>query len=116
MFLGKSNELKTYENLLILEMRRQAKLQNITEPYKGPVWVMMLFFFKNFYTKKGEMNLKLGDLSNLYQLPEDCLQESGIIANDSLIMAHDLSRKLHGPETLLEIFVFKHEQLNARPS
>ena len=49
------------------------------------------------------------DLSNLYQLPEDCLQQAGIIENDNLIESHDLSRRLHGPQNELEIFILRFQ-------
>lgn len=47
------------------------------------------FAKSHFWTKKGKINLKLPDLSNLYQLVEDCLQSSGIIRNDHFIASHD---------------------------
>lgn len=115
-FLGKSPELQKYELLLVAEFQRQARLQNIVKPHDGPIWAMFHFYFPNFFTKKGQMNMKLGDLSNLYQLPEDCLQKAGIIENDSLIMSHDLSRKLPGQECLLEVFLFTYHELNERPT
>lgn len=54
------------------------------------------------------MRKTIGDLSNLYQLPEDCLEKAGIIANDTLIMAHDYSRRLPAEKNELEIYVLKY--------
>ena len=40
------------------------------------------------------MSMKLGDLSNLIQMPEDALQKAGVIKDDALIVSYDGSRKL----------------------
>lgn len=90
-FLGKPKELLDETNWIVLNLRQQwhdraTLTENIHAEFK--------FYFANYYTKKGQMNKKLGDLSNLYQLPEDCLQAAGVIEDDCQIQSHDGSRKL----------------------
>lgn len=55
----------------------------------------MVFYFPKdaFYTKKGLINKKLPDLSNLYELPQDALQRAGVIENDWQIVGHDGSTR-----------------------
>lgn len=111
LFPGKSSGLvlaeTTIKNSLILLKRRF----NINDPIDVPLHVLFLFHFakEDFFTKKGLVNQKLPDLSNLVQLPEDCLQSAGIIKNDTLIHSLDFSRRLPSNETRLEIFVLKYE-------
>lgn len=77
------------------------------ETITHPVWAIFLFYFKSshFFTKKGEVSKVTPDLSNLYELPQDCLQAAGIIANDNLIWSHDLSRKVPSTETGVEVIL-----------
>ena len=58
--------------------------------------------------RKGKISQRLPDLSNLYELPQDCLTEAGVIHDDHLICSHDLSRRLIGDRHALEVFLFKH--------
>ena len=108
-FLGKDKSLASAENSMVSVLRAQRARYGIDEPIKFDVWILFLFWFDSYYTKKGYRAKTLGDLSNLYQLPEDCLQKAGVIENDSQICSHDLSRRLPGKENCLEIFVFKYE-------
>jgi hypothetical protein len=102
LFPGKSARLVKAENLLVKEFRDQwwkwnnSDINATTTPINYPVNIMMLFYFRknHFFTKKGNMNKKIPDLSNLYQLPEDCLQKAGVIENDFYICGHDGSRRL----------------------
>lgn len=108
-FVGKNAKAKKIENYLIDQF-----IKHKTGPtFEGKVWAIFLFHFENFHTKKGPMSLRLGDLSNLYQMPEDCLQKAGIIKDDALIMAHDYSRKLPGKNNELEVFLFDYDSINA---
>lgn len=118
-FIGKSNRLRNAEMHYNIVLRRQAEDQHIEKAFDEPLWIIFHFFIKpeDYFTKKGQVSLTLPDLSNLYQLPEDCLQKSGIIKNDSLIHSHDLSRRLVSDDSRLEIFILKHEldtQWNSR--
>lgn len=107
-FLGKSDSLKSTEHLLIADLGSRRNLCKIFSPIAEPVWCIFLFKFEKskFYTKAGIQNKKLPDQSNLYQLPEDCLQKAGIIQDDGQIFSHDLSRRLPWHETALEIMIF----------
>lgn len=101
-FVGKNKRLVSAERELLSafsELKRDLKIETITYP----VSVKMIFEFENYYTAKGIMNKKLPDMSNLYQLVEDCLQKSGIIFDDYLIENHDGSCRRHGAENCIII-------------
>jgi Holliday junction resolvase RusA-like endonuclease len=68
------------------------------------------FFFLDYYTKTGERRRTLPDLSNLYEMPQDCLQTAGIIDNDTDIISHDGSRRLPGVENRLEILIYEVDE------
>lgn len=106
--LGKSAVLRSAEEYLIQVLRRETlKLPSL--PITQDVSAKMTFFFheKKFFTKKGARNKKLPDISNLYQLVEDCLQKAGVLFDDNLIDNHDGSRRLPHPDrNYLEIELF----------
>lgn len=93
-FIG-SKKSFAFERQAMLALLREASRLNVTcdYPIRGDIHVQFLFYFNNFLTKKGSRNRKIPDLSNLYHFPEDCLQEAGIIDNDSFICSHDGSRR-----------------------
>lgn len=106
-FLGKSPELRFAE---------QRMVQDFNRLYKGEIlnkrlWVIMHFYFPKevYFTQKGEISKKLPDLSNLYELPQDCLIKARVIADDTLIDSHDLSRRLVGDSYKLEIFILEYK-------
>lgn len=116
--IGKSAKLVSAENHLSLEIKRQAVRQQLVSPLKCRLWVIFHFYFTEdaffCHDKKGnplkdKVQLTLPDLSNLYELPQDCLQRCGVIYNDSQIESHDLSRRLVGPKNKLEIFILRYE-------
>jgi Holliday junction resolvase RusA-like endonuclease len=111
MFLGKDQRLVNAENQLIRKLReawfgRQA-FHGGPSRISEPVAVEFLFYFPKdvYFTKKGVKSKLLADLSNLYQLPEDCLQKAGILENDRDICSHDGSRRLVGDRFKLEITI-----------
>lgn len=114
--IGAPRDLKLAENYLVYEMQEQALKQGWKEPYTGPVWAIFHFYFTNeqYYAKpkrkadKPVMKKNVKDLSNLIQLPEDVLQKAGIIENDCQICSLDLSRRLVGEKTKVEIFLLKY--------
>lgn len=110
-FLGKSKELINAEKAMTLNLRSQANIQGLKGPINDPLWVIMHFYFprERFFTKKKQISRTLPDLSNLMQLPEDCLIEAGIIEDDSQIHSVDLSRRLPSHEYRLEIFLLKYQ-------
>lgn len=73
--------------LWIQKVQYQAGATGAWEPINEPVAVEFLFFIEGH----GKI-----DLSNLYQGYEDALVAAGILADDSLIMSHDGSRKYLG--------------------
>lgn len=101
LFVGKQQSLINDRDWLILQLKQAWQ----NEPISTPVHVTYKFYFKDFYTKKNQMNLKLGDLDNLLALPNDCLQKAGVIKDDALIMSFDGTRKLPGDENILEIIL-----------
>jgi len=109
-FTGKSERLINAENFLINKLQRHAEKLEMQEPIQDDVWAIFLFHYhrEEWFTKNHIRRKDLPDLSNLYCLPEDCLQKAGVLANDNLIMAHDLSRKMVSKETALEIYLLKY--------
>lgn len=115
-FIGKSSAIVSAKHWMTLKISQEKYRQNLTT-IDGPVWVIFHFYCSNFWLKPKRksdaqrMNMKMGDLSNLYQMPEDCLQAAGVIQDDSLICSHDLSRKLpsNSDKNWLEIFVIKFD-------
>ena len=108
-FIGKSNQLTVAEKILVQRLTI-ARLQNrLIEPIAQDVQVTFRFYFKNYYIKPKRKtdaprrSQKLGDLSNLYQLPEDCLVQAGVLLDDAQIQSHDGSRILPGSENRLDI-------------
>lgn len=108
--LGKTSELKKAEKNMCLHLRSQANKQKIYQPFSGPLWVITHFYYKleDYITKAGVMKKTIGDLDNLLCLPLDCLEDSGIIENDSQVCSLDLTRRLVGNETKVDIFILRH--------
>lgn len=88
-FIGKSQSLRDAEEFIYWRMVDAKSRQNIAMPIAYPVHIKFLFYRK---TKR-----KI-DLSNLYELPQDCLVKAGVLADDTLIESHDGSRKLYDRE------------------
>lgn len=115
LFPGKSDRLIAAEKLMTMKLRSHANRVGLNAPIRCPLWVIFHFYFKHddYFAKPKKktdtprMKLTIGDLTNLIQLPEDCLQSAGIIENDALICSLDLSRRIVGPETKLEIFILE---------
>jgi len=109
-FLGKDLALSQAEDTLVSTLRQKARAQGITEPIGYDLHVRFLFFFDNYFTKSNARNKKIGDLSNLYLFPEDCLQKASIIENDSLICSHDGSRRMpsQNGKSYLEIYIYRY--------
>lgn len=102
-FIGKSDKLLVAEKYLT-QMLYLEKLRQKLDTIMGDIHCEMHFIF----SKENSRSYKLCDLSNLYELPQDCLQESGIIENDRFIQSHDGSRKYLGEENILKIRIFKY--------
>jgi len=103
--LGKSAKLRDAELYLTRALVQEIKMSPNVYPIATYVQAKMTFMFpkEKFYTKKGSRNKKLPDLSNLYQLVEDCMQKAGVIFDDHLIDNHDGSRRI--PSTCGQYFL-----------
>lgn len=108
-FIGKDKELADAENYLTLKLKSEANKLGLRSIINEKIIVTFLFYFKksDFLYKNGTE--KRIDLSNLYQLPEDCLQAANIIKDDSLIVNHGFSTKLvtEGDQNILEVLIFR---------
>ncbi len=94
-FIRSSDKALFLQNWLHQKLTTE-KLKQRIDTITDYIKCEMVFYFPEsvYYTKKGERSKKLPDLSNLYQLPEDCLQKAGIIENDHLIETHGDSARL----------------------
>jgi hypothetical protein len=74
--LGKSGDLVRAEKSLIAALRLQAQQQRVTKPFEGRLHLIALFYFprSKYYTAAGEISETLPDMSNLLELPQDCMQ------------------------------------------
>lgn len=108
--VGKSVNLRMAEQMYMYKFR-QEKVKRGLELITGHVWAMMLFHFPKevFFTKKGTVNKTLPDLSNLYELPQDCLTQAGVIFDDGLIFSHDYSRRLPSDNYYFELFLMPYD-------
>ena len=116
-FIGKSARLNNAEHYLTMKLRAEGNRVGLFKTITEPVWVTFFFIYpeEEFYTSKGTISKRLGDLSNLYQLPEDCLQGAGLIENDNQIWAHDMSRKIAGKEFAIEIYLWRYQHSSKFP-
>jgi len=102
--IGKSKELIHGEHVLVSSFKRQMKLLAFTAPFPPPYHVVYLFTFGPEHSK----NYHLTDLSNLFELVSDSLEDAGVIENDRWIFSFDGCRKRLGDKTSLEVFVLEH--------
>jgi len=115
MWPGKSNELLFAERRLVSAFRTKVLRDPHFKTITTPVWVVYLFYFPKdeFIVKKGprkgRISGRLPDLSNLFEIVSDSLEDAGIIENDRLISSFDLSRRLPGETCALEVFVFSYD-------
>lgn len=116
-FIGKSKDLVAAEFVMEREMNwAKGAAKSLKDAIVEDVWVIMHFhvtpeqWFVKGGANKGHERKTNPDLSNLYQLPEDCLQSSGIIDNDRLIKAHDWSRVVLSDKCALEIWIVAYDE------
>lgn len=113
-FIGKSQGLHSAEAHLISEFRRAILRKPNFKEIDQPIWCVFLFYFKanDFVVKqgprRGRLSQRIPDLSNLVELPADCLTKAGIISDDHLICSLDLSRRLPAEHCALEVFIFRY--------
>lgn len=104
----KSSIAKSY---IMNHLQLEKNKKSISSSIDFPVAVSFKFYFteRNYYTQKNTIKKTMGDLSNLYQLPEDCLEKVGILENDSWIFSHYDSGKYLTTKDInyLEIKIFE---------
>jgi hypothetical protein len=76
------------------------------------VRALWLFECSRFFTKKGTINQRSGDLTNLIQGPEDALTKAGIIADDSLITEIQAYKK-HGDKDRIILVLIPDSSVNS---
>lgn len=116
-FIGSSHKviaLKREITSLIMQSARKAVYGSIT-PYltniNYPVrcQIKLVFPEDRLITLKKTLNKKCGDLSNLYQMAEDCLTAAGVLEDDCWIKDHSGSQIMISPDNncYLDITIFK---------
>lgn len=93
-FIASNYQAKALENILINKLRIE-KLKQKIDTITIDVNAKFTFYFPEsvYFTKKGQRSKNLADISNLYEIVQDALQESGIIFDDNQICSHDGSRR-----------------------
>lgn len=135
--LTKSAQFEKTQSELIGALTLQARTQQIREPFQGRLWLMAHFYIpeSRYYTKSGQVSETIPDLTNLLELPQDCMQQpriaksgkktgkivrkgAGIITNDSHIDSTDGSRRLPWDQESyrLELFLMRYPGHNGKPS
>lgn len=111
-FIAKSRDAMELEKWMIQKLNIE-KLKQRIQTITCDINAKFIFYYPNtvYFTKKNIRSQRLGDISNLVQLPEDCLQKTGIIANDNLIVSLDGCRRkpLDSTSYYLEIELTKAE-------
>ncbi len=92
-FLRTDTATKLAQNLLVLELQARARRILLSRPWDCPMLALWSLELTNFTTKKGTINKRAGDLTNLIQGCEDALTKAGIIADDSLIVQMKAEKK-----------------------
>ena len=110
LFIGTERKQKYLQNMLTALLLRE-KLKSRIDTINYDVNAKIVFYFPKsvYFTKAGTRSSKVGDISNLYQGVEDCLQEARVIENDSLIASHDGSSRqpIEGSKYMLEVILTK---------
>ena len=116
-FIGTKDRTKALKNEIVAKLMQSSRkaIYSENKPYltniNFPIRAQFLFIYAKdiLITKRQTLNMKSGDLSNLYQLPEDALQSAGILENDCWIKSHSGSDIMISPDNkfYLEISLFK---------
>lgn len=110
LFIGTERKQKHLQNVLTAVLLKE-KLKHRMDTIDYDINAKFVFYFPKsvYFTKQGKRSCRVGDLSNLYQGVEDCLQVAKVIENDSLIVSHDGSSRLpiEGSKYMLEVILTK---------
>jgi len=109
-WIGKSSRLRNAESWLDLALRSYANQIGFRTPLAGDIHATFRFYFNNYFTVKNERSRTLPDLSNLFELPQDCLQSAGIIVNDTDIVSLNGSGRFPSKDNELEIELYLIKQ------
>ena len=93
-----SKRAEVYKEVAVLLLRTTWAWRPIT----GPVNLAIVSFGP---WKRASDNIP--DASNLYQMPEDCLEAAGVIANDRQVESHDGSRRVCMCDACFERSLYK---------
>ena len=94
LFVSKSSKALHCEQWLLHKLMIERLKQRV-DKIECDINAEFVFYFPKsiYFTKDGTRSKKLPDLSNLYELPQDCLQQTMIISNDTQIVSHNGSRR-----------------------
>lgn len=111
-WMRKASNITNAEDIMVLQMRQQAIHQKIYAPIGSDLHCMYVFYFRDYYNKGTFLrNKKLNDLSNLIELPSDCLKTAGIIGDDCQICSFDGTRRMPSDRNYIEIFIMDYEDV-----
>lgn len=113
-FIRSKNKAANAESFLVSRLLQGERFASVDYPIRVPMLALFKFKLNNFYTKKGEVSLTAGDLTNILQGAEDSLQKAGIIANDALI-TKIIVEKEFGLENEIIIELLTNEKSASRP-
>ncbi len=86
MLISSENTMRLSKHILSA-MQIRAKELGLDKPISCPMSIMLTISIDNFWTVKGTINKKAGDLDNLIQGPIDCLMKAGIVEDDAFIVS-----------------------------
>jgi len=111
MFVGSNKRVKEAEKEMcqILQLVKKRHT-HLNFPLTEDIHLEVIFTFKDYFTKHMVRRKTLPDLSNLIELPQDCLQKVGIIENDSQVCFLDGSRRKPGSENKIEIYLWRCDE------
>jgi Holliday junction resolvase RusA-like endonuclease len=105
-WIGKSTRLRNAEQWLGLALKSYANQIGFNAALVGDLHIIFRFYFKDYFTKQNKRSRTMPDLSNLIELPADCLQSAGIIENDTDIVSFNGTGRFPGKQNELEIEIY----------
>lgn len=112
-WIGSSEKATECEKWTLRALHIERLKQRLDKPIDCDINAQFILYFpKTIYnTKKNVRSKSIGDLSNLIQGPEDCLQIAKIIENDTLVCGYDGSRRkyIDGSDYFIKIVLTKYE-------
>lgn len=109
-WIGKSARLRNAEQWLSHTLKSYANQIGFGTPLIGDIHAIFRFYFKDYFTKDNKRSRSMPDLSNLFELPADCLQSAEIIQNDTDIVSFNGSGRFPSKlnELEIELYVIKN--------